>query len=62
MIFRVHTQEGEGFVERHARLFEAKSYSSDEDTYGTFGEGNFRGGKLSIGGEISPPPPYMKPI
>ena len=32
MIICAHTQEGEGLIERHARLFEAKTYSPGEDT------------------------------
>ena len=33
MIFCSHTQEGEGLVERHALLFEAKTLIPGEDTY-----------------------------
>ena len=33
MIFCAHTQEEEGLIEKHERLFEAKTYSPVEDTY-----------------------------
>ena len=33
MIFCAHTQDGEGLIERHERLFVAKAYSPGEDTY-----------------------------
>ena len=33
MIFCAYTQDGEGLVERHERLFEAKTYVPGEDTY-----------------------------
>ena len=33
MIVCVHTQEGEGLVERHALLFEAKTYSPGADMF-----------------------------
>ena len=32
MIFFVHSQDGVGLVEKHERLFDAKTYSSGEDT------------------------------
>ena len=33
MIFCAHTQDREGLIEGHEHLFEAKTYSPDEDTY-----------------------------
>ena len=33
MIFCAHTQEGEGLIEIHERVFEAKTYTIGEDTY-----------------------------
>ena len=33
MLVYTHTQEGVGLDERHARLFEAKTYSPGEDKY-----------------------------
>ena len=33
MIFCAHTQEWEGLIEKHARLFEANTNLPGEDTY-----------------------------
>ena len=37
IIFCVYIKEGEGLVERHERLFEAKTYSPGEDSYASRG-------------------------
>ena len=33
MTFCAHSQVGEGFVERHERVFEAKTYKIGDETY-----------------------------